>query len=93
VVTLHSITNIRVELRDEDAFAASLTAHAIAYHMRPDDAFKPEDASYTAGSLYFIDLVKDQTDGMWKIKTWRIQVQWTTGDTKVLHPDLAEIGV
>jgi hypothetical protein len=36
---------------------------------------KPEDTSYTAGSLYVIDLVKD---GSWKIKKWEIRIQWTT---------------
>jgi SnoaL-like domain len=83
--TTHFITNIRVELKD-GADTAYMTAHAIAYHVRPDDAFKPEDTSYTAGCLYSIDLVKDTTDGLWKIKTWKAKIQWTTGDIKVLHP-------
>jgi hypothetical protein len=83
--TTHSITNIRVELED-GADTAFMTAHAIAYHVRPDDAYKPEDTSYTAGCLYFIDLVKDDTDGLWKIKKWVIKIQWTSGDITVLHP-------
>jgi len=84
VVTTHYITNIRVELKD-NANAAFMTAHAIAYHIRPDDAFKPEDTSYTVGGLYFIDLVKDSTDGWWKIKRWEMKIQWTSGDKAVLH--------
>lgn len=84
VVTTHLVTNIRVELKD-GADTAFMTAHAIAYHVRPDDAFKLEDTSYTAGCLYLIDLVRDNTDGLWKIKKWEIKIQWTSGDIAVLH--------
>jgi hypothetical protein len=84
LVTTHITSNIRVELKD-GGDTASLTAHAISYHVRPEDALKLEDTSYTAGSLYSIDLVKDGDDGLWKIKKWVIQVLWTTGDRAVLH--------
>lgn len=84
LVTTHFITNIRVELKDA-ANTAFMTAHAIAYHVRPEDAYKPEDTSYTAGCLYFIDLVKNDSDGLWKIKKWVIKIQWTSGDIAVLH--------
>ena len=84
VVATHFITNIRVELKDV-ANTAFMTAHVVAYHVRPEDAFKPEDTSYTAGALYFIDLVKDDTDGLWKIKKWEIKIQWTSGDKAILH--------
>ncbi|ETN42439.1 uncharacterized protein HMPREF1541_01594 [Cyphellophora europaea CBS 101466] len=83
VVTTHFITNIRVELKDTTT--AFMTAHAIAYHVRPDDVYKPADTSYTAACLYFMDLVKDDTDGLWKIKRWEIKIQWTSGDRAVLH--------
>jgi hypothetical protein len=84
LVTTHIISNIRIELKD-GADTASMTAHVLAYHVRPDDALKPEDTSYTASCLYFIDLVKDSNDGLWKIKKWEIKIQWTTGDSAVLH--------
>ncbi|KAF9691913.1 hypothetical protein EKO04_010028 [Ascochyta lentis] len=84
VVTTHIISNIRVELKD-GADTASMTAHAISYHVRPEDTLKPEDTSYTAGSLYNIDLVKTGDDGLWKIKKWAIKIMWTTGDKAVLH--------
>ncbi|KAI2640336.1 hypothetical protein GGS26DRAFT_537680 [Hypomontagnella submonticulosa] len=84
LATTHITSNIRVELKD-GADTASMTAHAIAYHVWPDDAFKQEDTSYTAACLYFIDLVKDSNDGLWKIKKWEIKVLWTTGDRAVVH--------
>ncbi|MCJ1312306.1 hypothetical protein MMC25_005980 [Agyrium rufum] len=88
LVTTHVISNIRVELNDDGgsgADTASMTAHALAYHIRPDDALKPEDTSYTASALYDIDLVKDGKDGLWKIKRWELKVLWTTGDRAVLY--------
>ena len=85
LVTTHIVSNIRVELKD-DANSASMTAHAISYHIRPEDAFKLEDTSYTASSLYTIDLVKDANDCLWEIKKWEAKVLWTTGDRAVLHP-------
>lgn len=84
LITTHVISNIRVQLKDGQD-TAFLTAHAISYHVRPDDALKQEDTSYTAGSLYSIDLVRDRDDGLWKIKRWEIKVLWTTGDKAVLH--------
>ncbi|KAF2132358.1 hypothetical protein P153DRAFT_354971 [Dothidotthia symphoricarpi CBS 119687] len=84
LITTHIISNIRIELKD-GADTASMTANALAYHVRPDDALKPEDTSYTSSCMYFIDLVKDGNDGLWKIKKWEIKIQWTTGDIAVLH--------
>jgi hypothetical protein len=69
----------------DGADTASMTAHAISYHIRPDDAFKPEDTSYTASSLYNIDLIKGSNDGLWKMKKWEIKMLWTTGNIAVLH--------
>lgn len=86
VTTLHQITNMRVCLADEKTEKASLTCHCISYHVRPEDAFDVRDTSYTAGSLYDVEVVKDDGDqGLWKILHWRITVLWTTGERGVLH--------
>jgi hypothetical protein len=84
LVTTHFISNIRIELED-GADTAFMTANALSYHVRPDDALKLEDTSYTASCLYTIDLVKDGNDGLWKIKKWELKILWTTGDRGVLH--------
>lgn len=84
LITSHVISNIRIDVKD-GADTAYMTAHALSYHVREEDALKPEDTSYTASSLYFIDMVRDSSDGLWKIKTWEMRVQWTTGDRAVLH--------
>jgi hypothetical protein len=83
MVTTHTITNIRVDL-EEGASEAHLTAHAVSYHIRPDDAFKEEDTSYTASSLYDIGLVRGE-DGAWRIKKWEAKVLWTKGDRSIIH--------
>jgi len=85
LVTTHVTSNLRIELQDDGADTASMTAHALAHHVRPHDARRPEDTAYTASCLYFIDLVRDSSDGLWKIKRWEIKIQWTTGDRAVLY--------
>ncbi|KIW06829.1 uncharacterized protein PV09_02509 [Verruconis gallopava] len=81
--TLHSVTNIRVSFPNsnpEEAKEARLTANAIAYHYRPEDAFKPEHLSFTTGGMYDIEMLKDESDGLWKAKTWTLKLNWTEGD-------------
>lgn len=86
LVSTHVISNVRVVLEDNDhPQAASMTAHAIAYHIRPDEVFTPEDSSYTNGTLYSMNLVKDAADGLWKIKKWEIQRLWTSGDRAIVY--------
>jgi hypothetical protein len=84
LVTTHVTSNIRIELEDR-ADTASMTAHAVSYHIRPEEALEVEDTSYTASSLYEIDLVMDGDDGLWKIKKWNMKILWTKGDKAVLH--------
>jgi SnoaL-like domain len=81
--TTHFVTNIRVDLKD-GADTASLTAHALAYHFKPEDAFKPEGKPFTSAGLYIIDLVKDNTDGLWKIKSWISKRIWSEGESSVI---------
>ena len=84
MVTHHMISNVRVEVKD-GADTASMSAHAVARHIRPEDALKVEDTSYTGGCLYVIDLVKDGGDGLWKIKRWELKLLWTTGDRAIVR--------
>jgi SnoaL-like domain len=77
--TTHFITNIRVDIKD-GADTAYLTAHALAYHYKPEDAFKPDGKPFTSGGLYYVDFVKDKSDGLWKLKTWTLKLNWTDGN-------------
>jgi hypothetical protein len=84
VVTTHVVSNIRIELEDNGADKARMTAHAISYHVRPEDALKEEDTSYTASSLYDIEVVNVREEGVWKMKRWEMKVLWTVGNRGVL---------
>lgn len=86
LVTSHVTSNVRVEVK-EGADSASLTNHTLAYHVLPEDTFKKEDTSYTVSCLYSMDLVKNATDGLWKIKKWDFNILWTTGDRAITSPD------
>ncbi|KAF2448439.1 hypothetical protein P171DRAFT_470205 [Karstenula rhodostoma CBS 690.94] len=92
LITTHIISNVRIAVED-GADTATLTAHAISYHVREEDALKVEDTSYTASSLYDIEMVKDAGDGLWKIRRWGFEVLWTTGKRSVMVPEEEEVSL
>jgi len=81
--TTHFITNVRVDLKD-GADMAYVTATALAYHYKPEDAFLPERKAYATAGLYALDVVKDSSTGLWKIKKWTCKLNWTEGDRSVM---------
>lgn len=82
LATTHSMTNIRVHFQSETS--AKVTANAIAYHSKPENAFKPENQPYITGGIYFIDVVKDEKDGLWKFKRWELKLKFTQGDSQIV---------
>ncbi|CAD6586383.1 MAG: hypothetical protein ASARMPRED_002521 [Alectoria sarmentosa] len=87
--TTHFISNVRVNVRggDDDGDStttASMTASALAQHYRRKQGTEAGATRLLTGSLYFLDLVKDGEDGLWKIKHWRLQLVWTEGDWGVM---------
>ncbi|OAA68213.1 hypothetical protein SPI_00408 [Niveomyces insectorum RCEF 264] len=87
LVTLHVITNIRVDVKDDQATTASLTAHAVGYHLEPDNAFAVESKPFVSAGIYRMSLVKDSSDGLWKIQSWALDFKWTAGDRRILDGD------
>ncbi|KAK0930990.1 hypothetical protein LTR29_016497 [Friedmanniomyces endolithicus] len=81
--TTHYTTNIRVTLKEGET-AASLTANFLAQHYREGEGMQPGATRYLAGGFYFIELVKDQKDGLWKAKHWKLQSIWGEGEYGVL---------
>ena len=82
--TTHMISNVRVDVKD-GASTASLTAYALAQHCPPGKGREPDSPKYLAASTYFLDLVKDKSDGLWKIEKWVMKVIWTQGDSSVMQ--------
>lgn len=80
--TTHFISNVRINYV-EGASTASMTASALSQHYRPNTGKTPGATNFMGGSLYYVDVVRD-TEGLWKIKTWRMKIIWTTGDVGVM---------
>ena len=78
------ISNVRVDVKD-GADTASLTAYALAQHCPPGKGKEPDASKYLAGGEYCIDLIKDEADGLWKIKKWVLNVIWSQGDASVMQ--------
>ena len=81
--TTHFISNARVNVRDGDS-TASMTASALSQHYRHKQGTVGGATSLMTGSLYFLDLVKDDKDGLWKIKNWKLQLIWAEGDWSIM---------
>lgn len=81
--TTHFITNVRVDINDGES-KASMTASALAQHYRHQQGREPGAARLLAGGLYFIDCVKDDKDGLWKMKHWKLKSIWAEGDWGVM---------
>lgn len=80
--TTHFVTNVRVHVLDGGA-KASMTASALSQHFLPDQGMVPAAARLLAGGLYNLDLIKDETDGLWKITHWKLKSTWAEGDWAV----------
>ncbi|GAO13572.1 uncharacterized protein UV8b_05846 [Ustilaginoidea virens] len=80
--TTHLMSNVRVHFRDEDN--ASLTAVAMAQHAPSGRGKEPAGPKYLAGAEYKAELVRARADGVWKMKTWAVEVTWAQGDASVM---------
>ncbi|KAL1859959.1 hypothetical protein Plec18167_006430 [Paecilomyces lecythidis] len=82
--TTHMLSNIRIDVKD-GADTASLTAYALAQHCPPGRGREPDGPKFLAGGEYWIDLAKDESDGLWKIKKWVLDIVWRQGDASVMQ--------
>lgn len=78
------LSNIRVDVK-EGADTASLVAYALAQHCPPGRGKEPDGPKYLTGGEYWIDLVRDESDGLWKIKKWVLDIVWRQGDASVMQ--------
>jgi hypothetical protein len=81
--TTHMISNVRVNHKDGEDIA-SLTAYALAQHCPPRRGKEPDGPKYLTGGEYTVDLLKDDGDGLWKIKKWILDIVWLQGDRSVM---------
>jgi hypothetical protein len=82
--TTHMVSNVRVDVK-YGASTSSLTAYALAQHCPPGKGVEPGSPKFLTASEYFVDLVKDNSDGLWKIKKFTMKIIWTQGDASVMQ--------
>lgn len=84
LTTTHHLSNIRVDVKP-GASEAKVTATAIAQHCRPGpEGAAPGAQKFLAGTMYYIDVVKDAKDELWKAKKWVLKVMWREGDESIM---------
>ncbi|KAL9085259.1 MAG: hypothetical protein Q9165_007693 [Trypethelium subeluteriae] len=83
--TQHMISNIRVDHKD-GADQAYVTAYSLAQHYRAGEGKDPETKRLLSGSSYYVDVIKDGSDGLWKIKRWTMKFIWVEGDMSIVRP-------
>lgn len=83
--TTYFITNTRISM-ENGANAAVLTAYALAQHYKTGEGFTPDAKRLLSGSMYQIDVVKDEKDGLWKMKEWAMKIVWVEGDMSIVMP-------
>ncbi|KAK7415230.1 hypothetical protein QQZ08_012404 [Neonectria magnoliae] len=81
--TTHMASNVRVDVKD-GADTAKATAHSLAQHYRKGEGKNPNASRFLTGNMYYIDVAKDNSDGLWKMKKLEIKVIWCEGDASIL---------
>ncbi|KAK8107027.1 uncharacterized protein PG998_009040 [Apiospora kogelbergensis] len=86
--TVHMASNVRVLFADGDgasAKKATATANFQANHYRAGEGVKPDAVGFTTGGIYTLDCVKDEGDkGLWRARSWEVELTWTLGDQSVM---------
>lgn len=82
--TTHFLTNNRIV--EESATTATITCSALAQHYRPGEGFVTGSDRLLSGSLYRVEIAKDQKDNLWKIRKWSMKLIWVEGDQSIVTP-------
>lgn len=81
--TLHQVSNIRVDI-NQGGNAAKLMANGIATHALPGEGNIQGTEKFTSYCKYNGELVKDNSDGLWKIKTFSLKINLCLGDSSMM---------
>ena len=86
--TQHMLNTVRVDHKN-GADQAYVTAYALAQHYRAGEGMDPASQRLLAGASYFVDVVRDSGDKLWKIKKFQMKIIWVEGDWSVIYPSQA----
>ncbi|CAM1503528.1 Fc.00g011190.m01.CDS01 [Cosmosporella sp. VM-42] len=81
--TTHLVSNVRVDWKD-GASTAKMTAHALAQHYRKGEGRNPKASRFLTGNMYWVDLAKDRSNGVWKMTKFDMKVIWCEGDASIV---------
>ena len=63
---------------------ARLTSYAQAQHFRAGEGMDTSSPNLMSGSIYSIELVHDEQDGLWKVVKWAMKIIWSQGDMSIV---------
>ena len=81
--TTHLVSNVRLDFKD-GADTAKVTSHALAQHYRKGDGGNPKALRFLTGNMYWVDLARDKSDGLWKMTRFEMKVIWCEGDASIV---------
>ncbi|KAL2812002.1 hypothetical protein BJX63DRAFT_397866 [Aspergillus granulosus] len=86
--TTHSLTNVRIHV-EEGGNRASATANALSQHYRPGEGMQGGKDALLLGSLFWVELVRDEgeqgTEGeFWRIQHFLLKSTWAEGEWGVM---------
>lgn len=81
--TTHYVTSIRIEIA-ESGTEASLSCLYNAKHYRLGTGTDPTAPWFWTGGTYYLEIVKVESEGLWKIKLFKMRKMWIEGDFEVM---------
>ena len=81
--TTHLVSNVRIDVKN-GSDTAKVTSHALAQHYRKNEGRDPKAPRYLTGNMYYVDVAKDNSDGLWKMTKLDIKVIWCEGDASIV---------
>ncbi|KAK8086042.1 hypothetical protein PG994_001016 [Apiospora phragmitis] len=99
--TVHMASNVRVRFHSDDnandqynavtTKTATVTANFQANHYRAGEGMKPDTVGFTTGGTYTLECVRDEKKGgLWKARSWVVNLTWLLGDHSVMTSGGAE---
>ncbi|KAL3466894.1 SnoaL-like domain-containing protein [Aspergillus heterothallicus] len=86
--TTHFLTNVRINI-EEGGKKASATASALSQHYRPGEGLQGGKEALLVGGLYWVELVRDDSEAekegeFWRIQHFVLKSTWAEGEWGVL---------
>ncbi|KAJ5356052.1 hypothetical protein N7517_010661 [Penicillium concentricum] len=81
--TTHYVTSVRINVA-QSGTEASLSCLYNAKHCRLGTGIDPKAPWFWTGGTYYLEMVKVESEGLWKIKFYKMRTMWIEGDFEVM---------